>query len=73
MTHKKFIFRTGIISPLIKKTKASLPLSEMDELTHFYIKYSILAECLILQDIGHLQHFSELINILILCKCQNVT
>lgn len=73
MTHKKFFFRTGIISPLIKKTKASLPLSEMDELAHFYIKYSIFAECWILQDIDHFQHFSELINILILCKCQIFT
>lgn len=45
--------------------KANLHTSEMDVPVHFY-KALNLGECLMLQDVEHLQHFSELTDSLIL-------
>jgi hypothetical protein len=53
----------NIILPSLKIK--NLHANEMNMLVCFCIKKNILAEYLIMQDTEHLQHFSELIGILI--------
>lgn len=62
----KTFFYYGYNCIFYSKTKGKLHNNKTDVLVYFYIKDSALAGCLRLWDAKHLQHFSELIAILIL-------
>lgn len=62
---KKFILKIFCVGNIIlpfTNNKTSVYAHEIDAIIYFSINNYVMDEYMILQDIGHLQNFSELIN-----------